>query len=103
MCEITNAEIFKRWRFAQKQAARSYWFNFLMRRANYGDKKADQYINAMIIHMNNNYSNLKINVSSNTIFVTDTRDGESLAINPDDWELIKETIDQQITDGYLEN
>ena len=102
MCKISNAEVFKRWRFAQKQTARSYWFNFLMKRANYGDKNADQYVNTILIHMNNDYSNIKVSVSNNTIFVTDTQDGESLAINPDDWALIKETIDQQIADGCLD-
>ena len=47
------------------------------------------------------YSAIKIDVHRDTIFMTDTRDGSALAINPDDWELIKETIDQQIADGYL--
>ncbi len=47
------------------------------------------------------YSTIKIDVHDNTIFLTDARDGESIAINPDCWELIKETVDQQIQDGYL--
>lgn len=49
----------------------------------------------------NDYSVVSMDVSDNTIFITDTKDGESVAINPDNWELIKETIDQQIADGYL--
>lgn len=102
MCKISNAEVFNRWKFAEKQAARNYWFNFLNTRANYGDKNADQYVNTILIRMNNDYSNIKVSVSNNTIFVTDTKDGESLSINPDDWALIKETIDQQIADGCLE-
>lgn len=48
------------------------------------------------------YSTVKIDVTRQTIFITDTRDGETIAINPDCWELIKDTIDQQIDDGYLE-
>lgn len=49
------------------------------------------------------YSKVKIDVSENTILIVDTLDGESVAINPDCWELIKETVDQQIADGYLDN
>lgn len=47
------------------------------------------------------YSVVRMDVEDNAIFLTDTRDGESLVINPDNWELIKETIDQQIADGCL--
>ncbi|WP_198333648.1 hypothetical protein [Psychrobacter namhaensis] len=48
------------------------------------------------------YSTVSIDVTKQTIFIKDTRDGESVAIDPNAWELIKETIDQQIADGYLD-
>ena len=47
------------------------------------------------------YSIVRMDVEDNAIFLTDTRDGESLVINPNNWELIKETIDQWIADGCL--
>lgn len=48
------------------------------------------------------YSTIQIDIHNDIIFFTDTRDGSALAINPDCWELIKETVDQQIQDGYLD-
>ena len=48
------------------------------------------------------YSTIKIDIHNDIIFFTATRDGSALAINPDCWELIKETVDQQIQDGYLD-
>ena len=48
------------------------------------------------------YSMVRVDVEDNTIFLIDTNDDSVIAINPDNWELIKETIDQQIADGYLE-
>jgi len=47
------------------------------------------------------YSIVKVDVQDNLIYLEDTRDGESLAINPDCWDLIKKTVDQQIEDGCL--
>ena len=47
------------------------------------------------------YSMVRVDVEDNTIFLTDTNDDSVIAINPDNWELIKETVDQQIADGYL--
>lgn len=48
------------------------------------------------------YSMVRVDVDDNTIFLIDTNDDSVIAINPDNWELIKETVDQQIADGYLE-
>lgn len=49
------------------------------------------------------YSMVAMDVGDNAIFLTDTNDGESLVINPDNWDLIKETIDQWIADGHLDD
>ena len=49
------------------------------------------------------YSKVKLVVHDNTIFITDIKDGECVAIHPEAWEYIKENIDQQIADGYLED
>ena len=49
------------------------------------------------------YSMVAMDVRDNAIFLTDTRDGESLVVNPDNWDLIKETIDQWIADGCLDD
>ena len=49
------------------------------------------------------YSKVKLVVHDNTIFITDIKDGECVAIHPEAWEHIKENIDQQIADGYLED
>lgn len=53
--------------------------------------------------MSGYYSKVKLVVHDNTIFLTDVDDGSCIAINPDCWDLIKENIDQQIADGYLED
>ena len=47
------------------------------------------------------YSMVRVDVDDNTIFLIDTNDDSVIAINPDNWELIKEVVDQQIADGYL--
>lgn len=49
------------------------------------------------------YSKVKVELYNNAIFLTDTNDGAYLAIDPDSWGLIKETVDQWISDGYLED
>lgn len=49
------------------------------------------------------YSKVKLVVHDNTIFITDIKDGDCITINPEAWEHIKENIDQQIADGYLED
>lgn len=53
--------------------------------------------------MGNLYSVVGVDVVSNTIFLTDVDDGSCIAINPDCWGLIKEMVDQQITDGCLDD
>ena len=53
--------------------------------------------------MSDFYSVVDVDVVSNTIFLTDVGDGSYIAINPDCWGLIKEMVDQQIEDGYLED
>lgn len=49
------------------------------------------------------YSKVRLVVHDNTIFITDVKDGECIAIDPESWEHIKYNIDQQIADGYLED
>lgn len=49
------------------------------------------------------YSKVKLVVHDNTIFMKDVNTGECIAIHPEAWEHIKENIDQQIADGYLED
>lgn len=49
------------------------------------------------------YSKVKLVVHDNTIFMKDVTTGECIAIHPEAWEHIKENIDQQIADGYLED
>ena len=53
--------------------------------------------------MSGYYSKVKLDVHDNTIFITDIKDGEWISIDPEAWEHIKENIDQQIADGYLED
>ena len=48
------------------------------------------------------YSKVKLVVHDNTIFMIDVKDGDCIAIHPEAWEHIKENIDQQIADGYLD-
>lgn len=50
---------------------------------------------------NHDYSVVEIDVGNNCIFLKDMRDGESLVISPDDWDLMKEAVDQKIKDGCL--
>lgn len=48
------------------------------------------------------YSKVKLVVHDNTIFMIDVKDGDCIAIHPEAWGHIKENIDQQIADGYLD-
>ena len=45
MCYLSNAEVFNRWKHCKKQTAKDYWYDFLLSRAKYGDKDAQQYTN----------------------------------------------------------
>lgn len=50
------------------------------------------------------YTKVRLIVHDNTIFIIDNDDRDNyVAINPEAWEHIKENIDQQIADGYLED
>ena len=50
------------------------------------------------------YTKVRLIVHDNTIFIIDNDDRDTyIAINPEAWEHIKENIDQQIADGYLED
>lgn len=40
MSDLSNAEVYNRWKFAKKQTAKDYWYDFLLMRAKYGDKEA---------------------------------------------------------------
>lgn len=45
MSYLSNAEVFNRWKHCKKQTAKDYWYDFLLSRAKYGDKDAQQYTN----------------------------------------------------------
>ena len=45
--ELSNAEAYNRWKFAQKQTAKSYWYDFLLNRAKHGNKKAQGWVDMM--------------------------------------------------------
>ena len=50
------------------------------------------------------YTKVRLIVHDNTIFIIDNDDRDVyIAIHPEAWEHIKENIDQQIADGYLED
>lgn len=50
------------------------------------------------------YSKVRLIVYDNTIFIIDNGDRDTyIAIHPEAWGHIKENIDQQIADGYLED
>lgn len=49
----------------------------------------------------NTYSTVVVDVCDNTIYLGDKDAGDIIAIDPDCWGLIKETVDQQIADGHL--
>lgn len=50
------------------------------------------------------YTKVRLIVHDNTIFIIDNDDRDTyIAIHPEAWEYIKENIDQQIADGYLED
>lgn len=44
MSDLSNAEVYNRWKQAKKQTARDYWFNFLKSRADRGNKNAQDYV-----------------------------------------------------------
>ena len=47
MCDLSNAEIYNRWKFAKKQTAKDYWYDFMVKRAQYGYPKAQECVDAM--------------------------------------------------------
>lgn len=44
MCDLSNAEVFNRWKHSKKQTARDYWFDFLKSRANRGVEGAQDFV-----------------------------------------------------------
>ena len=47
MCDLSNAEVFNRWKYSKKKTAKDYWYAFLQTRAKYGDKDAKQKVKQM--------------------------------------------------------
>jgi len=47
MCDLSNAEIYNRWKFAKKQIAKDYWYDFMVKRARCGRKGAQDTVDAM--------------------------------------------------------
>ena len=41
MSDLSNAEIYNRWKFAKKQTAKDYWYDFMKKRAQRGGKDAE--------------------------------------------------------------
>lgn len=48
------------------------------------------------------YSVVRVDVCSGVIFLQDMKDKNCLAIDPEEWEGIKDNIDQQIAEGCLD-
>ncbi|AGH57499.1 hypothetical protein PSYG_00038 [Psychrobacter phage pOW20-A] len=47
MCDLSNAEIYNRWKFAKKQTAKDYWYDFMVKRAQCGREGAQDTVDAM--------------------------------------------------------
>lgn len=50
MCDLSNAEIFNRWKqckTSKRLQAADYWYNFMLLRAKYGDKQAQGIVSTM--------------------------------------------------------
>lgn len=43
MSDLSNTEVYNRWRHCKKQTAKDYWYEFLLTRVKHGDKDAKQY------------------------------------------------------------
>jgi len=47
MCDLSNAEVFNRWKQCKKQTAKDYWYNFLKSRADRSYPGAQKYVDDM--------------------------------------------------------
>lgn len=50
MCDLSNAEVFNRWKqckTSKRLQAADYWYDFLSVRAKYGDKQAQGLVSTM--------------------------------------------------------
>jgi len=47
MCDLSNAEVFNRWKQCKKQNAKDYWYNFLKSRADRSYPGAQKYVDDM--------------------------------------------------------
>ena len=47
MCDLSNAEVFNRWKQCKKQTAKDYWYDFLKRRSDRNYPGAKDYVNRM--------------------------------------------------------
>ena len=50
MCDLSNAEVFNRWKHSTKQTAKDYWFDFLKSRADRGYPGAQDYVNKIYFY-----------------------------------------------------
>lgn len=47
MSELSNAEVFNRWKMCKKQTAKDYWYDFLKKRADRRYLDAQEYVEKM--------------------------------------------------------
>tara|TARA_R110000751_G_scaffold302647_1_gene416819 strand:+ start:1465 stop:1770 length:306 start_codon:yes stop_codon:yes gene_type:complete len=47
MCDLSNAEVFNRWKMCKKQTAKDYWYDFLKKRADRSYLDAQKYVDDM--------------------------------------------------------
>ena len=47
MSDLTNAEVFNRWKHSKKQTAKDYWYDFLKKRADRNYPRAQEYVDKM--------------------------------------------------------
>ncbi|SLJ84478.1 hypothetical protein [Psychrobacter sp. DAB_AL43B] len=49
MCDLSNAEVFNRWKHSKKKTAKDYWYDFLKSRADRNYPGAEEYVNKMYL------------------------------------------------------
>jgi len=47
MCDLSNSEVFNRWKMAKKKTAKDYWHDFMSKRAKRGYKGAQAVVDKM--------------------------------------------------------
>lgn len=47
MCDLSNAEVFNRWKQCKKQTAKDYWYDFMAKRVQCGRKGSQRVLDEM--------------------------------------------------------